>query len=104
MARVLLVEDQQALRSLLCRGLSHAGHNVLETADLRVAFGLVGLYRADVVITDVMLSGQDGIALLLAIRRSFPTLALIAISGRDRDEDLSRLEVSGLRDTVWLLT
>lgn len=91
-ARVLLIEDDPSLRSVLSRLITQAGHDVLDTSDAASALGLVGIYGADVVITDVMVPGQDGIALLVAIRRVFPKLPLIAISGRNVEEIVERLE------------
>jgi DNA-binding response OmpR family regulator len=102
-ARVLFIEDDPSLRSVLSRLLSEAGHDVLDTGDAEGALELVGIYGADVVITDVMVSGQDGIALLADIRLAYPQLPLIAISGLRREEVDERLEESRLRAGVWFL-
>jgi DNA-binding response OmpR family regulator len=102
-ASILLLEDEAMVRRMVCRMLVQAGHDVLETGDPEAALGLVSVYSPNVVIADVMLSGRDGIAVLLAIRRLFPSLPLIAISGRDRQEISGRLWDAGLCLAVWLL-
>jgi DNA-binding response OmpR family regulator len=100
-ARVLVVEDEPDVRASLCRVLVNAGHDVLGTSDALSAFNL--LRGAQVVVGDVTLGGDDGIAMLLAIRLAFPRLPLIFISGLDRDEIADRLASSGLGSAVWLL-
>lgn len=101
-ARVLVIEDEPAVRAMLCRVLVNAGHDVLGAADALGAFDL--LRDAQVVIGDVTLGGDDGIAVLLAIRLTFPRLPLIVISGRDRSEIAERLASSALRSSVWVLS
>lgn len=50
-----------------------------------------------------MVSGQDGIALLAAIRLAYPQLPLIAISDYVGEDVAERLEESHLRAGVWFL-
>jgi two-component system, OmpR family, response regulator len=101
-ARILVIEDEPGVRTLVCRMLADAGHDVLGASDALSAFEL--LRGAQVVIGDMTLGGDDGITVLLAIRLTFPRLPLIVISGRDRGEIADRLASSGLRSAVWLLS
>ena len=101
-ARILVIEDEPGVRAVLCRILVDAGHDVLGAADAVGAFDL--LRDAEVVVGDLKLGGDDGLALLLAIRVTYPRLPLIVISGLDRDEVSDRLAGNGLRSAVWLLS
>ncbi len=87
-ARILVIEDEPGVRALLCRMLMDAGHDVLGASDALSAFEL--LRGAQVVIGDVTLGGDDGIAVLLAIRLTFPRLPLIVISGLARGGSANR--------------
>jgi CheY-like chemotaxis protein len=79
-----------------------AGHDVLGASDALSAFEF--LRDAQVVISDVTLGHDDGIAVLLAIRLTFPQLPVIVVSGQNRDEISERLATSGLRSSVWVVT
>lgn len=80
MARILVIDDDDALRDMLALSLTTAGHEVV-TADN----GMKGLqlYRAeptDVVLIDLMMP-HDGLMAIRVIRSQFPELAIIAMSG-----------------------
>ena len=84
MPRILVIDDNAAIRELLRIVLEGEGYEVIEAAD-----GAEGLqqYQAaptDLVITDLQMPGMDGLELLMALQRMVPTPVLMAISG-DRD-------------------
>lgn len=103
MARIFLLEDEPLVRALLCRLLASAGHDVLDADDPTTMCSLVTLFEADIVIADIMLLGQDSLPALCDLRRSFPELPLIVMSGGDPAEIRERLNQGGLRRAVWLL-
>ena len=81
MPRILIVDDDAVIRELLAYVLKQEGYEVIEATN-----GAEGLqkYQAeptDLVITDLMMPGMDGLELLKELRRVVPTPALIAISG-----------------------
>ncbi|HYL26397.1 MAG TPA: response regulator transcription factor [Candidatus Nitrosotalea sp.] len=79
-ARVLIVDDERALRELLEYGLEQAGFAVRSVADGSAAFELLEEWPADVIVLDVMLPGTDGFALLPELRRltTSPVIMLTA--------------------------
>jgi two-component system OmpR family response regulator len=82
--RILVIDDNAAIRELLRIVLEGEGYEVIEAAD-----GAEGLQRyqaapTDLVITDLQMPGMDGLELLMALQRMVPTPVLMAISG-DRD-------------------
>lgn len=81
MASILIIDDNSEIRRLLKRLLERHGYEVVEAPD-----GLVGtrLFRekpADLVITDIIMPEQEGIETIMELRRDFPDVKIIAISG-----------------------
>jgi two-component system chemotaxis response regulator CheY len=79
-ARILVVDDDQAIRLLLRAMLERRGHAVVEAKN-----GDEGLqyYRAtptDLVITDIQMPVMDGLQMMKKLRDDFPTAKIIAIS------------------------
>jgi CheY-like chemotaxis protein len=78
LARVLVVDDELALRAVLRRALEHAGHEVREACDGAVAWEKIRSQPPDVVITDVTMPVMSG-AQLAKLLRAEPSTALIPI-------------------------
>ncbi|MGA3038202.1 MAG: response regulator transcription factor [Vulcanimicrobiaceae bacterium] len=68
-ARVLVVDDEVAIRDLLEYGLAQAGFEVRSARDGRAALDVVRSWTPEVIILDVMLPEVDGFTLLPALRR-----------------------------------
>jgi CheY-like chemotaxis protein len=81
MARVLVIEDDDAVRSLVIRMLERVGHEVVATPDGREALRLFGEEPTDLVITDINMPGMDGIEVISAFRAMRAGVPIIAISG-----------------------
>lgn len=67
--RVLVVDDEGAIRTLIEYGLASAGFDVRSAPDGRAAFDLMAEWTPEAIVLDVMLPGVDGIALIPALRR-----------------------------------
>lgn len=83
MARIIVIDDQEAVRRAVRRSLGTVGHDVLEASDGEVGMQLLADHGADLVITDIFMPGQDGIVTVRRIRREFPTVKVIVMSGGD---------------------
>jgi DNA-binding response OmpR family regulator len=83
MARILVIDDQETIRRVVRRALEQEGHQVLDASDGEMGMAVLARYSADVVITDIFMPGQDGILTLRQIRKQFPTVKVIVISGGD---------------------
>lgn len=79
--RVLVVEDDHALRELLSDELEDAGHMVVTAGDVQEALALQHAQPCDLVISDLRLPGQDGLALLAALRASGADCGFIMVTG-----------------------
>lgn len=84
MPRILVAEDDDHLRSVLKEFLEWTGHEVLEAANGRSAMEMQRRTSADLVITDIIMPEMDGIETIMALRREFPEVKIIAISGGSR--------------------
>src|SRR5882762_1005801 len=91
-ATVLVIDDHQDVRISLRRILEAAGHQVLDVADGEMGLHLLGGTHVDVVVTDLFMPGQDGIVTLRRIRKEYPALKVIAISGGGFGGELDLLE------------
>jgi two-component system response regulator MprA len=80
-ARVLVVDDERALRELLQYGLERAGFSVRSVAEGSAAFPLLQDWTPDVIVLDVMLPGKDGLELLPEIRR-LTTAPVVMLTAR----------------------
>lgn len=68
MASVLLVDDEPLLRSVLCEYLKFAGHSVVECPDGDEALERLRSSSFDIVVSDVLMPGMDGLGLCGAMR------------------------------------
>lgn len=89
-ARILLVEDEDAVRMFSTRALTNKGYEVLAADCGEAAVNLVKEQAAnaviDLVITDVMMPGMDGPTLVKKLRDKNPDLKVIFISGYTEDK------------------
>jgi len=94
MATILVVDDDDGFRSMLRRTLQRAGHTVLEAADGSAALRALRDVTPELVITDIIMPGMEGIETIRAMRRSHPRLAIIAMSGGGRMKPNGYLEMA----------
>src|SRR3569833_1200223 len=83
MARVLIADDEEAMRMLVARAIAMDGHNVAVAQDGAEALEVLnregGAY--DLLLTDIKMPVMDGIALALAAARDFPELTILLMTG-----------------------
>ena len=77
---VLVVEDQDSARESLAELLRGEGYEVHEAADGNSAIALVDQHDLDVVLTDLMMPGSDGIAVLRHIRDVSPQTLVVLMT------------------------
>lgn len=89
---VLVVDDEQGVRDLVCRVLRGEGYRTIEAAHGGEALELVeaGTERVDLVVTDVVMPGMDGRELGRRLGQSQPTLPVLYISAYDVNDIFRR--------------
>ncbi len=80
--RVLVIEDNADLRDYLRLALGAQGYEVLTAKNGREALGYLNGHVVDVVLTDLFMPEMDGIETIAAVRRHFPKVRVVAMSGR----------------------
>jgi len=80
MSRILIVDDDEQLRTMLRMFLQSAGHEVLEASDGRL-IGKALEQHPDLIVTDVLMPGTDGLEVIIELRRKNPNVRIIAMSG-----------------------
>ena len=81
MAKILVIDDEPALRNILRLTLERAGHEVLEAPDGEVGTRILSTEKLDLLITDIVMPNKDGIGTIREARTADPDLKIIAISG-----------------------
>jgi len=81
MARILIIDDEPQIRSMLKLMLERDGYEVVEAPD-----GIEGIrvYRqnpTDLIITDLIMPNKDGIGMIIDLKKEFPEVKIIAMSG-----------------------
>jgi CheY-like chemotaxis protein len=94
-ARLLIADDEEPIRTLLVRALGQDGHEVVTAQDGAEALDILQREdgRFDLLLTDIKMPVMDGIALALAAARDFPALPIVLMTGfADQRERASGLE------------
>lgn len=79
--RVLLVEDDDAVRDLTAELIWELGHQVLPAPNAELALANLASLSFDVVMTDIRLPGKSGLVLAREVSERFPELSIIISSG-----------------------
>jgi len=97
MARILVADDEEAIRSLLARALKQDGHEVMTARDGADALELLARENGafELLLTDIRMPVMDGIALALAAARDHPAVTILLMTGyadqRERAHGLDAL-------------
>jgi CheY-like chemotaxis protein len=82
--RILVIDDDDAVRYLLRKALTLAGHEISDARDGNEAIRLFKDRPAQLVVTDILMPEKDGIEAIRELRRNCPEVKIIAISGGGR--------------------
>lgn len=78
---ILVVDDDSAIRQSLAAAFLDAGYSVRLAVDGPSALAVLSDFKPDVLLTDLTMPGMGGRELLAIVRRRFPAIRLIAMSG-----------------------
>ena len=97
MARVLIADDEESMRTLVARAIAMDGHDIVTAQDGAEALELLTRESGtfDLLLTDIQMPVMDGIALALSAARDFPELTILLMTGfahqRERASNLSAI-------------
>ncbi|TPI09330.1 response regulator [Mesorhizobium sp. B4-1-3] len=95
MAKLLIVEDDESVRTLAARALERDGHNVTVATDGTQGLDAIRQARGgyDLVVSDIRMPEMDGIEMATAAAREFPAMRIMLMTGyadqRERAEELN---------------
>jgi CheY-like chemotaxis protein len=95
MARILIADDEEAMRALVARAIAMDGHETVTAQDGAEALEIITSESGafDLLLTDIKMPMMDGIALALAVARDFPALTILLMTGfADQRERASGLD------------
>ena len=96
MTRILIIDDEESILFLLREILQSAGHELHEASDGAVGLELFRQKRPELVITDIFMPEWDGLEVIRALKREYPTVKIIAMSGGGSSGALMYLKISQL--------
>ncbi|MDR2550331.1 MAG: response regulator [Desulfobulbus sp.] len=82
--RILVIDDDEQMRTLLRQVMEWAGYEVIEAANGREGMQKYRKQPADLVITDLIMPEQEGLETISSLKKECPALKIIAISGGGR--------------------
>jgi CheY-like chemotaxis protein len=94
MPRILVIDDDDQVRSMLRQMLERAGHEVLDARDGSDGLRLFRSQGADIVITDIVMPEKEGIETIRELVHEEPGVKIIAMSGGGRIGPSAYLEVA----------
>jgi CheY-like chemotaxis protein len=94
MARILLVDDDDQLRTVLALVLERAGHTVTAVADGARGIAAYRAAPADLVVTDLVMPEKEAIETIQELKAEFPDVRVIAISGGGRRAGMDYLQMA----------
>ena len=103
MARILLIDDDDSVRSVLSKILAHYGHTVIEARNGNEGLELFKDARADLLITDIVMPEKEGLEVLMELRKIHPPVKIIAISGGGRFSAMDYLQTAKLMGATRVL-
>jgi DNA-binding response OmpR family regulator len=81
MATILLIDDEESVRSLFQVALERAGYRVLTAENGQHGLRLLEHQEVDLILVDIFMPGMDGLELIPLLRKTRPATKIIAISG-----------------------
>ncbi len=104
MARVLLIDDEELVRIALRKVLETKDHEVVEAENGDSALSWHKSEPFDLIITDIIMPGKEGIETIMELKQENPELPVIAISGGGPDRHLTYLETAKFFGADHVLT
>jgi DNA-binding response OmpR family regulator len=95
MARILVIDDEPEMRTILRQILEKAGYEVVDASNGREGLRRYSEKPADLVITDLVMPEKEGIETILDLKRKFSGVKIIAVSGGGQVGPRDYLKLAG---------
>ncbi len=84
MAKILIIDDDDQFRRMLCQMMERAGYEVLDAPSGNDGIRLFQENTVDLVVTDIIMPDTEGIETIEKLKEEFPDIRIIAVSGGGR--------------------
>jgi len=104
MSRVLVIDDDDQFRSMLRQVLGREGYEVSEARNGKEGIAFYRATPTDLVISDILMPEQEGLQTIRELRREFPEVKIIAVSGGGAGGAMNFLKAAkmlGAQRTLW---
>lgn len=88
--RILIVDDENEAGEILCLRLARRGATPFYVSNGRMAMNWLAEHSADVILLDIKMPEMDGLEVLAAVKKDYPSLPVIIISGHADMESAAR--------------
>ena len=85
MKQILIIDDEPQIRSMLKKMLEQEGFDIIVASDGKEGMKLFEKDPVDLVITEIIMPEKDGIEVIQALRKDYPDVPIIAMSGGGRN-------------------
>ena len=104
MPKILIIDDEEMVRDVLRQTLEREGYDVQAAADGEKGLSLFETWKPDLVITDILMPGKEGLETIRELRAVDPDVQIIAISGGGDRGDLNFLRAASMFGAVRTLS
>ena len=94
MTHVLIIDDEAMIRDVLTQALTERGFQISSAANGREGFELCCREPPQIIITDLLMPDGEGLEAIRRLKREFPSIRIIAISGGYRSGNIDLLETA----------
>ncbi len=94
MANILIADDEYTIRYGLRRFLEQKGHTVFEACDGEDALSIMASQPVDAAVVDIIMPNKEGVETIIEVRRQYPNVKIIAMSGGGRNRDVDFLKIA----------
>lgn len=88
MKRILLIEDEAPVRQVICHMLESGGYEVVEAEHGAAGLWQLQTQAVDLVVTDLFMPEKEGIETIKELRKTYPAVKILAISGGGRSGNM----------------
>lgn len=94
-SKILVIDDEEDVRGVICESLELCGFFVIQAADGEQGLeALKSTGALSVIVTDIMMPRKDGFEVIAAVKKSFPAVKVIAMSGGGKAGTIDVLELA----------
>ena len=94
MARILVADDEELARFTIREILESAGHEVTEATNGDEAIAKQQATPFDLLVTDIIMPEKEGVETIIELKKEFPDLKIIGISGGGRTRNMDFLQLA----------